>query len=235
MEPYHPHKLPPGAKIKELIFEFLMMFLAITGGFFMENMREDYIERHKEMEYIESMVKDVKQDTISVQDIITSCEKQIKGIDSLKKVLKNPVSKIDYRELYRLTTVYLFTLISFEPNQITMIQLKNSSGLRLISNKSVSDSIVSYYSLYDSHVEQQKYTMGFLQETLQLSIVAMDFNISDGVKPKFSFDQTRFKEFRNRTLMFQSLLENEVRWMKKYQIRSISLLKYLKKEYKPET
>ena len=235
MEPYHPHKLPPGAKIKELIFEFLMMFLAITGGFFMENMREDYIERHKEMEYIESMVKDVTQDTIGIQDIITTCENQIKGIDSLKTILKTPVAKIDYRELYHLTSVYLFTLISFEPNQITMTQLKNSGGLRLISNKSVSDSIVSYYSLFDSHVEQQKYTMGFLQETLQLSIVAMDFNILDGVNSKFSFDQTRFKEFTNRTLLFQSLLENEVRWMKKYQKRSIPLLKYLKKEYKLET
>ena len=78
METYHPHKLPPGAKIKELIFEFLMMFLAITGGFFMENMREEYVERHKEKEYIESMVNDIKQDTISVQEIITTCEKQMR-------------------------------------------------------------------------------------------------------------------------------------------------------------
>ena len=58
MEIYHPHKLPSDSKIKGFIFEFLMMFLAITGGFFMENLREHYIERHKEKEYIESMVTD---------------------------------------------------------------------------------------------------------------------------------------------------------------------------------
>ena len=235
MEIYHRHKLPPGGKMKELIFEFLMMFLAITGGFFMENMREEYIERHKEMGYIESMVKNIKQDTISVQEIITTCEKQIKGIDSLITVLNSPVAKIDYRQMYRLTMKNLNTLISFEPNQITMIQLKNSGGLRLIANKSVSDSIVNYYSTYDSHLEQQKYTMGFLQETINMEIIAMDFNILRGPKPIFSFDQSKLKEFGNRTMLFQSLLGNEVLWLKKYQKTSINLLKYLKKEYKLET
>jgi hypothetical protein len=235
METYHPHKFPAGGKAKELIFEFLMMFLAITGGFFMENMREESVERHREMKYIESMAKDVTQDTISVQEILTTCETQIKGIDSLKAVLKTPVAQMDYHQMYNLTMKYLNNLMSFEPNQITMIQLKNSGGLRLINNKSVTDSIVNYYSSFDSHVEQQKYTMNFLQETLNLEIVAMDFSSLNGVKTKLSFDQTRFKEFCNRTLLFQSLLENEVRWMKKYQKLSISLLKHLKKEYKLES
>jgi len=235
MEIYHRHKLPPGGKAKELIFEFLMMFLAITGGFFMENMREEYIERHKELGYIESMEKNVRQDTVSVQEIITTCEKQIKGIDSLITVLKSPVAKMDYRQMYRLTMKNLNTLVSFEPNQITMIQLKNSGGLRLIANKSVSDSIVNYYSTYDSHLEQQKYTMSFLQETINMEIVAMDFNTLSGPNPTFSFDQNKLKEFGNRTLLFQSLLENEVIWMKKYQETSINLLKHLKKEYQLET
>jgi len=235
MEIYHRHKLPPGGKIKEFVFEFLMMFLAITGGFFMENMREENIERHKEIEYVESMVKNVMQDTISIQEIITNCEKQIKGIDSLITVLKSPVAKLDYHKMYYLTMKHLNTLTSFEPNQITMSQLKSSGGLRLISNKSVSDSIVNYYSTYDSHIEQQKYTMRFLQGTLNLELVAMDFNTLNRPKPIFSFDRSKFKEFGNRILLFQSLLANDVLWMKKYQKLSISLLKYLKKEYKSET
>ncbi len=234
MEIYHPHKLPRDSKIKGLIFEFLMMFLAITGGFFMENLREHYIERHKEKEYIESMVNDVRQDTTSLQSIIATCERQIKGVDSLKAVLDIPVAKIDYRRMYHLTMDYINTLAFFSPEQITIIQLKNSGGLRLISNKLVSDSIVNYYSTYDSHVEQQKYTMSFLQETLRLEIAAMDFSTLTGANPKFSFDQSRFKEFYNRTLFFQSLLKNEVLWMKKYQGQSSSLLKHLQKEYKLE-
>jgi hypothetical protein len=181
------------------------------------------------------MIKDVRNDTISVQDIITTCEMQIKGIDSLRMVLKSPVAKIDYRKMYHLTMKYINTLLSFSPDQITMTQLKNSGGLRLISNKSASDSIVSYYSTYDSHVDQQIYTMKFLEETLNVEIVAMDFSVANDVTQQLSFDQNKFKEFYNRTLFFQSLLENEVLWMKKYQKQSISLLKHLKKEYKLET
>ena len=68
-----------------------------------------------------------------------------------------------------------------------------------------------------------------------MEIVAMDFNTLSGPNPTFSFDQNKLKEFGNRTLLFQSLLENEVIWMKKYQETSINLLKHLKKEYQLET
>jgi hypothetical protein len=234
MEIHRSHKHHSTLKATTLLFEFFMMFLAITGGFFMENKREHYIERHREKEYIESMVKDVKQDTIGIQDIITTGEKQISGIDSLIKVLETPVAQRDFHSVYRLTMTHLNRLFSFKPNQITITQLKNFGGLRLISNKSVSDSIVSYYSTYDSHVEQQRYIMKFLQETLQLEIVAMDFSTLRDDHPKFRFDQCKSKEFYNRTLLFQSLLDDEVKWMKDFQKQSIALLKYMEKEYEFE-
>jgi hypothetical protein len=234
MEINHSHKHRSEIKIKTLIFDFFMMFLAISGGFFMENLREHYTERHKEMAYIESMVKDVRQDTVSVQEIITACKNQIKGIDSLIVVLESPPAQIDYREFYILTMRYINTLESFTPNQITISQLKNFGGLRLIDNKTVSDSIVNYYSTFESHVEQQNYSIKFLQETVHLEIVAMDFGSVRGKNPKFNFDQTKLKEFLNRILIFQALLGNEVIWMKNYQRQSISLLKQLKKGYKLE-
>lgn len=200
----------------------------------MENLREQSIEKHKEMEYIESMSKDIVQDTASIQNIIATYENQIKGIDSLIMVLESPVAQIDYRKMYILTMRYLNKLVSFEPSQITFTQLKNFGGLRLISNKSVSDSIVGYYSAFDSHIEQQRYTMIFLQETLSLEIIAMDFGPLRAKTPSFNFDQSKFNEFFNRTLLFQSLLDNEVVWMKDYQKQSISVLKHMEKEYKLE-
>jgi hypothetical protein len=235
MEVYHPHKHNSASKAKTLIFEFFMMFLAITGGFFMENLREHSIERHKETAYIESMVKDVRQDTIAIQNIITNSEKQIKGIDSLRIVLESPFSEINYRRMYLLTFKYLNNFEAFTPNQITISQLKNFGGLRLINNKPVSDSIVNYYSTFDEHVEQQNYTVKFLQETILLETVAMDFNAARNNSSKLTFDQNKFKEFRNRILLFESLLNDEICWVKSYQKQSISLLKNLKKGYKIET
>jgi hypothetical protein len=235
MEIKHSQKQPINKEIKDYVFQFLMVFLAITGGFFMENLRENYIERQREREYIESMVNDITKDTISIQDIIKTNENQILGIDSLREVLKTPFTELDYRKMYNLTMRYINTLLSFAPNEITMTQLKNSGGLRLISNKSASDSIVNYYSTYDSHIELQKYALNFFKETLNIEIVAMDFSAVNGATTQLSFDQSKFKEFYNRTLFFQSLLENEVIWMKDYQKQSISLLNHMKKEYKLKT
>ncbi|HNW51202.1 MAG TPA: hypothetical protein PKH79_08975 [Prolixibacteraceae bacterium] len=163
-----------------------------------------------------------------------TCENQVKGIDSLVTLLKTPVPKIDLHQMYRLTMTHINTLISFSPDEITITQLKNSSEMRLIGNKQVSDSIIGYYSTFESHVEQQKFMMNFLQETLLLEIAAMDFGAMTNKKPTYTFDQRRYKEFFNRTLLFQSLMENEIGWMKDYQKQSISLLKLLKKEYKLE-
>jgi len=40
-----------------------MLFFAITLGFFAENIREIYIESHREKEYMQTMVQDLKEDT----------------------------------------------------------------------------------------------------------------------------------------------------------------------------
>jgi len=44
---HHLHKAP-GTKIWHYFFEFLMLFLAISLGFFVENKRELYTEHHRE-------------------------------------------------------------------------------------------------------------------------------------------------------------------------------------------
>ena len=58
---HHLHKAP-GTKIWHYFFEFLMLFLAIMLGFFVENRREQFVEHHREKQYMQSLVKDLEQD-----------------------------------------------------------------------------------------------------------------------------------------------------------------------------
>ena len=44
----HPREILPGKKFTDFIFEFILLFLAITGGFFANNLREKIIDRNKE-------------------------------------------------------------------------------------------------------------------------------------------------------------------------------------------
>jgi hypothetical protein len=63
---HHFHKAP-GKKFWHYFFEFLMLFLAVTLGFFVENQREKYIENQRAEEYAQSLYDDLKIDTAVIQ------------------------------------------------------------------------------------------------------------------------------------------------------------------------
>ena len=49
-----------------------MLFLAVFLGFIAENIRESSVERRQEMEYIHSMINDLKTDTSKLGKNIVS-------------------------------------------------------------------------------------------------------------------------------------------------------------------
>ena len=60
---HHPDIHHSPKKWKEYFLEFLMIFLAVTMGFFAESYREHLNDRSKEKEYIKSMVEDLETDS----------------------------------------------------------------------------------------------------------------------------------------------------------------------------
>src|SRR5271170_7623769 len=80
---HHPdlhHKPKPW---KEYFLEFLMIFLAVTMGFFAESLRENMTDKEKEKEYISSLINNLEQDTTNLNSAIRDNEKKSKGLDSL--------------------------------------------------------------------------------------------------------------------------------------------------------
>jgi hypothetical protein len=64
---------------KEYLLEFLMIFLAVTMGFFAENIREHLVERHKAKEYISSLVGDLGNDTAKLAYYLPRLQEAYKG------------------------------------------------------------------------------------------------------------------------------------------------------------
>ena len=60
----------------------------------MENKREQMVERHKEREYIVSMIRDVQQDTATIQNIIKRNNTHLIGLDSLQDMLERPYPEV---------------------------------------------------------------------------------------------------------------------------------------------
>ncbi|MBK7131558.1 MAG: hypothetical protein IPH69_01640 [Bacteroidales bacterium] len=144
-------------KVKDYFFDFFMLFLAVTLGFFVNNLSEDQSERKREKQYMESLINDLVSDTIQIREVNSSIKKQITGIDSLLLVLENPNRETFINDFYFFAIKYLNSATFFTISDRTISQLKSTGGLRLIRNIAISDSIVNYYSSSDN----VKYNTGF--------------------------------------------------------------------------
>ena len=143
---HHPnlhHKPKPW---KEYFLEFLMIFLAVTLGFFAENIREHFIDTKKGKEYAISLKEDLLKDTLIIQKTIWTLNRDIAGCDSLNGYLQNERTKT-VRDLQKLYQYNLSALggFSFSLTDRTSSQLKNSGGMRLLTNKEVIDGILDYW------------------------------------------------------------------------------------------
>jgi hypothetical protein len=128
------------------IFEFVLLFLAITAGFFVENLREDFSEKKQEKELIKTMAEDLKIDIKSLQRIIATRDARRQMLDSLTLLINSK----DQRQWTHLTYVQgkkVSRSLDFAYISVTRTyeQLKNANGFRLIGNQQVSENISKYY------------------------------------------------------------------------------------------
>src|SRR5687768_7102525 len=84
----HAHTHTARKKWTHYFWEFFMLFLAVLLGFFVENQREHYIEHKREVEYIHSMIEDLKEDTASFNKLIKINLITNEKIDTLIALLK---------------------------------------------------------------------------------------------------------------------------------------------------
>lgn len=72
----HQHTHTERKKWFHYFWEFLMLFFAVTLGFFVENQREHYIEHKRGLQYIRSFVEDLKTDTGNFSGFIKLYQKK---------------------------------------------------------------------------------------------------------------------------------------------------------------
>ncbi len=133
---------------KKYAMEFLMVFAAISLGFFADNQREKWGENTRGVQYAQRLVKDLDLDSIRMEEVkanYASREKQINTLISLMQVGLGEKPFLD--SLFAYFTLSgsssLVTGVNFVENMATRDEL-NSGNMRLIR----SDSIVRHLSLY---------------------------------------------------------------------------------------
>ena len=142
----HHHAHTDRKKWTHYFWEFLMLFLAVTLGFFVENQREHFIENKREKEYIRSLIIDLKKDTANAMLHLRRNIQRFHGLDSLGNLLnrEGPIDSTITSRLYYLSKEYTRNISKTITNEITIQQLLNSGNVRLLRRKGVYDRLVEY-------------------------------------------------------------------------------------------
>src|SRR5215471_1325191 len=101
MEIHHPKV--EKKNFKEYLLEGLMIFIAVTVGFFAESLRENLSEREKLHGYMEEMVENLKADTLRFHHALSYNESASPLLDSSRYEIDSAASgQIHSNRLYYL-------------------------------------------------------------------------------------------------------------------------------------
>ncbi|HSZ85123.1 MAG TPA: hypothetical protein VK787_03785 [Puia sp.] len=139
----HHHPQVEKKKIKEYFLEFLMIFLAVTMGFFAENVRENISNNERANSLAEQLIKGLQADTANLNNVIAYENVQQERIDTLFIDLQTPVIHADTKQIQQLV-FHLFSLKLFVPNIGAISAIEKDLNLKRISKSQLPEKIAAY-------------------------------------------------------------------------------------------
>ena len=254
---HHPDLHHKKKKFKEYFLEFLMIFLAVTMGFFAENIREHFAENRQEHEYVQSMINDLKTDTANIawytkvnkENQLAYCDSLIEQLDKEKWDDTTKAAIYIYKGYQGSTYIYFF------PKQ-TLIQLKNGGGAKLIKNRAALDSIMNYDADISMAEDQAKSYVDFTTNIFDIAgkiFYAKKINNAPGRDSVNNYeriawyvkngkvkdliidnDQKDLNEFISKIKARKSIIETYLEILSGVSDDATYLIKFLKKEYNLE-
>ena len=232
---HHPDLHHNPKKWKEYFLEFLMIFLAVTMGYFAENVREHLGETKKETEYIKGLIEDFENDTSRINTAIIYNERKLNTDTSLIRLLYG--SKTDTVNINKIYERYPATA-SFDPefiNSRTFDLLKNTGDLKLIKNKIILNRVSNYYRLCTLEKIFSNEIQTLLVNTYNFSSKCFDFyaaaNSKDNKLNLLTSNDETLKEYKN--YLYQ-LTKNFIEYKKHLlhvKAEATALIDITKKEY----
>jgi hypothetical protein len=253
----HAHSHTARKKWTHYFWEFLMLFLAVFCGFLAEYKLEQTIERHREKEYMQLMVADLKKDTANINTMVAGNRILISGLDSLLDMLSNPQANKNYqRRLFIYSLMYTYWYMPIQFSELTLSQLKYNGGFRLIKKSKVASGILQY----DQGLDACKYNYDLLlhyfhtfettnKELFNMSLartafkaiendfktVFLPFNEFEKLVPEGNYldknDPALFSKYHDDILYYQTTLSNLTNIVASQKFSSDSLLQLIKTNY----
>ncbi|MEO7982476.1 MAG: hypothetical protein ABI688_00210 [Bacteroidota bacterium] len=177
---HHAHSAPDAdihrgkKKWKHYFWEFFMLFLAVSLGFLVENMREQRIEHRREKAMMKALLLDLHSDQLQIDSLIQKRVTRNMHADSLISLLARGDKQSGTRQ-------YLYgrnasRRIHFRPQDGTLLQLRNSGGFGVVHEQEVLNGINSYELGLKNNMENIEVEEKELSEYTALA--AKVFNVS---------------------------------------------------------
>lgn len=240
----HPHHVTHKKKWGEYLLEFFMLFLAVFLGFLVENFREHQVEKERGEEYVRSFREDLCKDTAAIVSGIWQLTRSNAEGDSLRKMIQAGKTSLpsEIIQLYRYNINALGGfLIPFTDR--TEAQLKNSGGMRLITNKRVVDGIVEYWKSKEGLLNIDKDIKDLRLKARERSYLIFDNKFyPDDMKPGAELqirdnaelltnDYTALAEFGNRVTHIKNISIIYIHLLQAQRARADSLMAVIDKEF----
>ena len=151
---HHSHK---PKNWKEYITEFIMLFAAVTLGFFAENIREHSIISHRIEQNKIAILKDLEQDAITIDSILIDEQNAFKTFDRLLNVLYLAKNKsINQDQIIDSIKVFpdiLATTFTLYVNNSSFKNMQSSGLLSYVEEEELKNRLSYYYEVVFKRIE----------------------------------------------------------------------------------
>jgi hypothetical protein len=173
----HHHPKSHGFGWKAHLLEFLMLFAAVTLGFFAENLREHYVERHRAVAYLDAIAADLDADIANIDATLEQSRVRYTAGNEAMAMYASGEYRQRMADFYYDIRVYS-SRVMFVPAVNGIQQLRASGGVRLIADRSILDRL----QRYQVSLEQVATTQQLMETTMVdfriKSAAVMDFRVN---------------------------------------------------------
>lgn len=132
--------------LKHYIFEFVILFVAVTAGFLVDNWREKLADNSREREYIRMLISDLKSDEDKLNKLKSNLDYRNAYLDTLINEFNQDNLKNKSRDLhfYAMNVTMIISISGLDATDGAFSLLQND-GFRVIQKRSIIDSVFLYY------------------------------------------------------------------------------------------
>lgn len=151
---HHSHK---PKNWKEYITEFIMLFAAVTLGFFAENLREHSIIEHRLEQNKIAILKDLENDAVTIDSILVTEQASLNTFDRFMNLLYLSKNK-NINETQLIDSIKSFpdiiaTTFTLYVNNSSFKNMQSSGLLSYVEEENLKNSLSYYYEVVFKRIE----------------------------------------------------------------------------------